>query len=517
MGIRFKSIGVILSMLIGLLPALAAAEQPPRVLVTEVKIGGQVSGQPTEFITIYNDSEEVLNLEGWVLEYAKPAAKITNCQAAHWKQQDSSANVKELLLNGLIAPQQNLIVELAMNDNAGGSLRLSSDQVVWDVVGWGNSVSQGVCKEGEPAPLPANTKSIRRFMTQNGQVQDTDNNKADFTDAANNIIEVQPPEVDEPSNQSDVCPNLEGLQSAIPSGYEFSNGSCVQIPQQLPEICSGVVISEILPNPSGTDTGNEYIELYNTTNQPVDLTGCVIKVGNTTKKLNGTIAPGYQAFYGIVLPNADGGTVEFITNTTEEAITYPANLKDNQAWALVGGQWQLTEQPTPGVENVVITVEETATATSATLEPCPEGKYRNPETNRCKTIETEEALKPCDPGQIRNPETNRCKKADEALTSLKPCDAGQERNPETNRCRKVAAEAALAACKEGQERNPETNRCRKVAAATTSAPSSTLEQEVKNKQNISYGIFAAMAVLVLGYGIYEYRTNIANFFAKAKK
>lgn len=518
MGIKLKSLGVILSIIIGLLPNLVAAEQPPRVLITEVKIGGQVAGQPTEFLIIYNDSEQTLPLEGWTIEYAKPAAKITDCQAAHWKQQDSSANIKEVALSGTIAPYQNLIVELAMNDNAGGSLRLSDSQTVWDVVGWGNSVSQGACKEGEPAPIPANTKSIKRFITQDGQVVDTNNNKADFTDAESNIIDIQSPDGDEPLDTNDVCLNLDGVQSVVPVGYEVSNGNCVQLSQQPGEICIGVIISEILPNPAGTDTGNEYIELSNTTSQPIDLAGCSIKVGNTTKQLNGTIAPGYQAFYGVVLPNADGGTVEFITNTTEEAVAYPPNLKDNQAWAFVNGQWQLTEQPTPGAENiVVVTVEEAITVTTTALEPCPEGKYRNPETNRCKTIETEEGLKPCEPGQIRNPETNRCKKAAETLTSLKPCDADQERNPETNRCRKIAAEATLAACKEGQERNPETNRCRKVAAATTSSPSSALEQEVKNKQNISYGIFAVMAVLVLGYGIYEYRANIANFFAKIKK
>ena len=286
------------------------------------------------------------------------------------------------------------------------------------------------------------------------------------------------------------------------------------------EACKGIVLSEILPNPAGTDTGNEYVELNNTTNQPIDLSGCSVKVGNTTKQLTGIMQPGYQAFYGTVLQNADGGTVEFITNTTEEAVTYPANLNDNQAWALVNGQWQLTEQPTPGAANIAYVVVEEVSATTAgssSLEPCPEGKYRNPETNRCKTIETEDGLKPCEAGQIRNPETNRCKKADDEAASLKPCETGQERNPETNRCRKIAAEAILAACKEGQERNPETNRCRKVAAAVTSSPSSQLEQEVKNKQNISYGIFAAMAVLVLGYGIYEYRSNIANFFARLKK
>ena len=38
-------------------------------------------------------------------------------------------------------------------------------------------------------------------------------------------------------------------------------------------------------------------------------------------------------------------------------------------------------------------------------QPCPEGKERNPKTNRCR-----KALKPCPAGKVRNPKTNRCKK-----------------------------------------------------------------------------------------------------------
>jgi len=39
-------------------------------------------------------------------------------------------------------------------------------------------------------------------------------------------------------------------------------------------------------------------------------------------------------------------------------------------------------------------------------QPCPEGKERNPRTNRCR-----KAMKPCPEGKVRNPKTNRCKKA----------------------------------------------------------------------------------------------------------
>lgn len=512
MGAKLKLIGVILAIITGVMPTLVSAEQSSRMLITEVKLGGQVTGQPNEFVTIYNDSPLSADLSGWLIEYAKPVAKISDCYGSPWKQQDNSSNVKGLSLSGTIEPFQSRVIEFAMNDNTGGAVKLINNQSVADVVGWGNSISQGVCKEGEPAPLPANTKSIKRYIAKDGQYVDTNNNKADFTDADSNFIDSSIDEFE--SSQNNECNSLKDNQPTI------ANGVCGQSADALNHNCQGVVLSEILPNPSGTDTGKEYVELRNTTNSQVDLTGCKIKVGNTIKQLSGLISPGYKAFFGIVLPNASGGTVEFITNTTEEAVSYPANLKDNQAWSLIEGQWQLTEKPTPDAENIAyIVVEEptVATTSSSSLEPCPEGKYRNPATNRCKTIETIEITKLCEPGQFRNPETNRCKKNSEVATNLKPCEPGQIRNPATNRCRKAEAKALLVACKEGQERNSETNRCRKIAGVSTSTPNNHLEQEVKKKQNISYGIFIAMAVLVLGYGVYEYRSNISNFLVKLKK
>ena len=43
---------------------------------------------------------------------------------------------------------------------------------------------------------------------------------------------------------------------------------------------SAVVISEILYDPDGTDTGNEFVELYNPASTPVNLTGWVVEMGN---------------------------------------------------------------------------------------------------------------------------------------------------------------------------------------------------------------------------------------------
>ncbi len=441
-------------------------------------------------------------LEGVKLEYAKPLAKILDCDSDSWKYEGSSSNVKEYQLSGAIDPGKSLIYEVSLNDNSGGSLRLSGKGMVFDLVGWGNSISQGVCKEGTLAPLPANGKIIKRKIDRGSDSDkqifiDTDDNGQDFSDKEDDQNIQDPSKVDD---------DISGK----------SNDNILQDAR-----CQNISISEILPNPAGSDSGVEYIELFNSINEPIQVIGCILRVGNSSKKLDGSIAPGYTVFTGLVLPNASGAAVEFITSETEEVVSYPAGLGDDQSWALIDGVWQITDKPTPGAENELFLKVEDAidktTNNSSDLEVCPARKYRNPETNRCKSLETTNELKPCGQGQIRSLETNRCKSTQTLVASLKPCQQGQVRNPETNRCRKIAGSISLAECKEGQERNPDTNRCRKVASATTASSNNVLADEIESKQKISYGVFGAMALLILGYGIYEYRVNIANFFAKVKK
>ena len=89
------------------------------------------------------------------------------------------------------------------------------------------------------------------------------------------------------------------------------------------------------------------------------------------------------------------------------------------------------------------------------LKPCPEGKERNPKTNRCKKVTQEEdkffnfdkyyKTKTCPEGKERNMSTNRCRKtcpterSKSSSRCLKPCKEGKVRNSTTNRCKSPKA------------------------------------------------------------------------------
>ena len=305
-----------------------------------------------------------------------------------------------------------------------------------------------------------------------------------------------------------------------------------------------VYISEIVANPAGDDkAGGEYIELYNDGEAAVSLEHCTLKTDKFAKypftSADSIPAKSYKALVTSDGLLNGGGAVTFMGKDYDDIVNYPA-LKDDQAYALIGGSWQISSLATPDSENRLPAAVPDAEEIITGLAPCPAGKFRNPETNRCKSIAAAEASKltpcapgkmrnpetnrcrsittigssliPCKPGQYRSPETNRCRAVASATASLTPCKPGQTRNPETNRCRKTTdAASVLKPCKEGYARNAETNRCRKESSASTISKIDDSPQDPTSHNLTLVGITASVLALFL---VYEYRRTIGDFFAK---
>jgi hypothetical protein len=135
-----------------------------------------------------------------------------------------------------------------------------------------------------------------------------------------------------------------------------------------------------------------------------------------------------------------------------------------KSWALVDGKW-VNATPTPSAGNKTapelqsggevdtdsspespLSVSESAPISPAALAPI---KYKPSEVSAgSKGSAAGSAARgyaACGEGRYRNPETNRCKKIEaEAESELKPCAEGYERNAETNRCRKVRENTGVA-------------------------------------------------------------------------
>lgn len=524
-----------------------AAASPANIYVSEVQTGGcieytlddpsvcEIENGRQEFIELYNPLTESIDLTGWRVEYLS---------ASH----DGVASPTRALteLSGRILPQSYVLLSaegyLGVADEyfeaigASGALAKSGGSVrivdamgrSIDLVGWGSARQ---IDEWPRETAPAAGQSLERAI-ETGL----------FTVTAT------------PSPQGGGLEEVEELT------------------------CSGVILSEILPNPMGADAGKEFIEIYNPTDDEVTLSGCSLQVGSKQYMfpVSDVLQAGeYKAFYDsttkLTLPNRTGGEVILITHDTEEAVQYPGALGDEIAWAYINGKWQETYKPTPYKANELQEPAVGGIGGGAGLAPCKEGQYRHPETNRCRNVETAKELQPCREGQERNPATNRCRAIGAASNDLKPCQPGQERNPETNRCRSTAATQAnqFTPCKPGQERNPETNRCRSTTASTSElkpcAPDQFRNPETnrcKKKEDdantlkpcqegwernpdtnrcrkirdstepafaveetppeggagAQYGwwLAGAAGTGVLGYGVYEWRREIANGFRRLR-
>lgn len=292
--------------------------------------------------------------------------------------------------------------------------------------------------------------------------------------------------------------------------------------EELPAPClaEDVVISEILANPTGADsTGGEFIELLNQGTEPIELTGCNLTTDKLANfPLTDIVIPA-GGYFAVGLADGllnGGGTVALVSDNQELLVEY-SELGDDEAWANIDNVWQVTKVPTPGAANQPTpVVEDDEDETTDELAPCPAGKFRNPATNRCKSIATvASSLLPCKAGQLRNPLTNRCRSILSSGSSLKPCRTGYARNPATNRCRKVlSARTSLVPCREGYERSPETNRCRRTSGAGPTGVASFPEPGPAEVHN---GVFLLMSSLVLGYGLYEYRLDLANWRERLRR
>jgi hypothetical protein len=441
-----------------------------------------------------------------------------------------------------------------------GHIRLfNASNTEIDRLGYGTASTHPLSPEGTAATAPATGKILQRILTSGSllNVQDTDNNSTDFgsvsltilppsglsevvipVDVCPNIDELQtvlPPGylLDESGDcQADICANIDGLQLAVPTGYESLDGeNCSLIP---PENAT-LLITELLANAPSFDAGKEFIEIYNPNDRSISLKDYKLELGPSFSKKftlpneQSLASHAYISFSdvitGLVLPNSlaslrlisPAGNVVSTTDTYNQP-------KENESWALIDDVWQFTNQPTSAAANLpssVIPDDPTDGDSQASLEPCGVGKERNPETNRCRTIQVAVAgLTPCKTGQERNPDTNRCRSILAAASDLVPCKAGQERNPETNRCRSVSSQTAdLQPCDPGQERNPETNRCRKSTSAQGQVEGISQVKDVDSGPiagNMHWMLAGLGVAGAVGYAGFEWRREILNRITSIK-
>lgn len=440
----------------------------PDIVMTHIQTG-ITGGATQEFIALYNNGAEEVDVTGWCLMnksnisfacFEPPYPGLRYIVAPGSAATVASSSFAET------TPEQSYSIVYEPTSTSSGSLvgssdkltLLDADETIIDSYGWTSSIPSGswfvrLVETELPLIYIQTYQAINWSVKQKGELP------------------------------------LDTVERRM-SGPEGCAESC-EVPILLPSL----IITEVLPNLEGSDESKEFIELLNVGDQPVSLLGLQLTIGTQTQKdialPDVTVEPSAYLVIGndvvaFTLANTESSVeLRAVDGNVIDSMPAYRDPKEGMAWALIDGVWQYTNRPTPGAANQVAYSATTALMLpEATLKPCASNQYRSAETNRCRLIET-------------------------TVATPAPCKEGQYRNPETNRCRTIVVAATPTPCKPGQERNPETNRCRTIKAMTT-ADYSVLAATQENRPHQGY-IFAAIAgmlALLVGYAIWEWRGEI---------
>ncbi|MFH1427700.1 MAG: lamin tail domain-containing protein [Patescibacteria group bacterium] len=293
-----------------------------------------------EWIELYNKKSEEIDLTGWTIEEGSGAKTTLTGKIG------SSGQAKFFIIE---KPKGNL-------NNKGDIIILrNSDDTLIDQVTYGNWDDGNL---GNNAPVATDPNSIARKIDG----QNTFNNNNDFsltttlTKGASNII------------TNILTEEEEEISPAEMALYDYSNE---------------IIITEIFPNPEGSDTDEEFIELFNKGEREVDLTGWklgdeskskyTIKNNENSESNNNLIikAKDYFVIYRSetkIALNNTSDSVKLYQPLKDEPLVSVKYEKAIEGWSYCDTQidtnktqiatnnWEWSEIVTPGEENIIKTI-----------------------------------------------------------------------------------------------------------------------------------------------------------------
>ncbi len=313
--------------------AVALPTPVEHIVISELQTASMTSASE-EFVELYNPLDEAVDITGWRLEYK-------SATGANWSSKATLSGSVESQGFYLIASTDYLTdaATAAMASGlaaSGGHIRLVSlndqqSEAVVDLLGWGTAD----LAETAPAPAPAAGRSLVRQVDADDNFIDQDNNSTDFVVSDTPDPQSTPPTVpDEDTNPDDLLT---------------------------------LVINELFVDPSSpqTDAEDEFVEIYNPNDEPVDLNDYVLQTGSSLQYqatiTDKFINPGdYLALTsgetGLVLANS-GGKAQLLSPDGAVAAGLVAyqTAPAGQSWSLLGASFVWTNQVTPNGDNLAST------------------------------------------------------------------------------------------------------------------------------------------------------------------
>ncbi len=322
------------------------------VVINEIAWMGSTNSANNEWMELFNNTNNIIDLSGWVLKSVDDPS-ISSGQAKLKINLKGVITAKGFYLlertDDTSVPQitADLIYKGALS-NVGQDLKLY------------DNLNNLIDEVNFPAKWPAGNNTTKQTME-----------RADFTLWQTSK---DPNGTPKAQNSPVIAENTGTQKSAIPINKTYTESLNAVYP-------GGVIINEILPAPEGSDEINEWIELYNTNNFTVDLSGW--KLQDTKGTITTYIFPkntvvlsnGYLVLkrpdtkimlnndedsLNLVLPN------EKITNS----VSYINALK-NQSYNNINSNWQWSTTKTPNSANIITAVAEPVKSAKKEIKSLP--------------------------------------------------------------------------------------------------------------------------------------------------
>jgi len=195
-------------------------------------------------------------------------------------------------------------------------------------------------------------------------------------------------------NQGWACVNCAAEITQTPNSTPDSSATPIPSLTPTPAIIypTGVFINEIMPDPAGPDETDEWIELYNSNNFDVDLSGWQLQdqqgtittftIPKNTEILTDSFLVFKRPQTNIMLNN-DGDGLNLLTpdRKAEDTMNFTKALL-NQSYNKTSSEWQWSTTLTPGAVNIITTVASVSkTAAPKTTTALPKTKNSDKNNN----------------------------------------------------------------------------------------------------------------------------------------
>jgi len=308
-----------------------ASTKPLDVVINEIAWMGTKANSSDEWIELYNNTNQDINLEGWSLyEQESLIESLTGIIKAHSyyliERTDDST-----IQNIAASQEPSSWGGYGLNNN-GEHLKLLNQESIIDEV----DCSEGWFA-GESSPSHKTMERINSQETGSG------------LDNWQNNFSTEEIAFDSQGNPINGTPNVKNSTR----------------PKNKPEeivYSSSVIINEILPSPEGADSENEWIELKNQSNQEISLFDWIIKDKKGT--INIYVFPeetviGPQGFLVLIRPitnitlnNSEDGLELIQPNQNIISTVNYINAPLGESYNYISSEWVWSDQPSPNDLNL---------------------------------------------------------------------------------------------------------------------------------------------------------------------